>query len=51
VAQAYAEAIARARLVVENEGSPIAWQGGAVSRLIAELGARSAAQGRRTPHT
>jgi pimeloyl-ACP methyl ester carboxylesterase len=51
VAQAYAEAIARARLVVENEGSPIAWQGGAVSRLIAELGARSAAQGRHTPHT
>ena len=39
LAHAYAQAIPRARLVVEDEGrSPIAWQGGQLSRLLAELG-------------
>jgi 3-oxoadipate enol-lactonase len=38
----YAQAIPRARLAVEDEGSPIAWQGGALSRIILEL-ARGAA--------
>jgi pimeloyl-ACP methyl ester carboxylesterase len=38
VAQRYAELLARARFVVEEEGqSPLAWQGGRVSRLIAEV--------------
>ncbi len=41
VAERYAEAIAAARLVVEDAGpparSPIAWQGGQLSRVIAEL--------------
>jgi pimeloyl-ACP methyl ester carboxylesterase len=38
LAQRYAAALPRARLLVEDEGrSPIAWQGGALSRLIAEL--------------
>jgi pimeloyl-ACP methyl ester carboxylesterase len=49
VAQSYAEAITGARLVVEREGSPLAWQGGAVSRLIAELGAQAAAGAERPP--
>jgi pimeloyl-ACP methyl ester carboxylesterase len=38
----YAEAIPGATLAVEDEGSPIAWQGGALSRIILEL-ARGAA--------
>jgi pimeloyl-ACP methyl ester carboxylesterase len=39
---AYAEAIPGARLVVEEEGkSPIAWQGGQLSRVIAELAAEA----------
>jgi hypothetical protein len=43
VGEAYAEAIPGARLVVEEPGaSPIAWQGGRLSALIAE--AASAAQ-------
>ena len=34
--EAYAEAIPGARLVVEDEGkSPIAWQGGQLSKVIA----------------
>jgi 3-oxoadipate enol-lactonase len=38
LARQYAEAIPRARLVVEEEGrSPIAWQGGQLSRLLAEF--------------
>jgi pimeloyl-ACP methyl ester carboxylesterase len=38
LAQRYAAALPRARLQVEDEGrSPIAWQGGALSRLIVEL--------------
>lgn len=45
VARAYAEAIPGARLVVEEDGeparSPIAWQGGRVSALIAEVGAQA----------
>ena len=37
VGEAYAEAIPNARLVVEDEGSsPIAWQGGQLSKVIAE---------------
>jgi pimeloyl-ACP methyl ester carboxylesterase len=45
VAQRYAQAIAGATLVVEDAGqpprSPIAWQGGQLSRVIAELAARA----------
>ncbi|MCK9248728.1 MAG: alpha/beta hydrolase [Solirubrobacteraceae bacterium] len=38
VAERYAAAIPGARLVVEEEGrSPIAWQGGQLSRVVAEL--------------
>jgi len=38
--EAYAEAIPGARLVVEEPGrSPLAWQGGQLSRVIAELAA------------
>jgi pimeloyl-ACP methyl ester carboxylesterase len=38
LAQAYAGAIAGARLVVEDEGrSPIAWQGGQLSRLLLDF--------------
>ncbi|MFI4985285.1 MAG: alpha/beta fold hydrolase [Solirubrobacterales bacterium] len=33
----YAAAIPGARLVVEREGSPIAWQGGRLSRVLLEL--------------
>ena len=37
----YAQTIPHARLVVEDAGaSPIAWQGGALSRLLLELGTR-----------
>ena len=43
VAQRYAELLPRGRLEVEEEGrSPLAWQGGRVSRLIAELAAQAA---------
>ncbi len=38
VARAYAQAIPRARMVVEEPGrSPIAWQGGELSRVLLEL--------------
>ena len=38
----YAEAIAGARLISEDEGdSPLAWQGGQLSRVIAELAERA----------
>jgi pimeloyl-ACP methyl ester carboxylesterase len=38
IAERYAEAIPGARLVLEQEGaSPLAWQGGALSRLLIEL--------------
>jgi pimeloyl-ACP methyl ester carboxylesterase len=40
-AHAYAAAIPNAELVVEDEGrSPLAWQGGQLSRAVAELAAR-----------
>ncbi|HEU4703003.1 MAG TPA: alpha/beta hydrolase, partial [Conexibacter sp.] len=40
VGEAYAAAIPGARLVVEEPGrSPLAWQGGQLSRVIAELAA------------
>ena len=40
VGEAYAEAIPGAKLVVEEAGrSPIAWQGGQLSRVIADLAA------------
>ena len=40
VGEAYADLIPGARLVVEEEGrSPIAWQGGQLSKVIAELAA------------
>jgi pimeloyl-ACP methyl ester carboxylesterase len=42
LARAYADALAPARLIVEDEGSPIAWQGGRVSRVIAEVAAQAA---------
>jgi pimeloyl-ACP methyl ester carboxylesterase len=48
VAEHYAETIPGAELVVEDAGvegqpipSPIAWQGGQLSRVIAELAART----------
>lgn len=42
VGEAYAAAIPGARLAVEQPGrSPLAWQGGQLSRLIAELAARA----------
>jgi hypothetical protein len=37
VGERYAAAIPGARLVVEKEGSPIAWQGGQLSRVLLEL--------------
>jgi pimeloyl-ACP methyl ester carboxylesterase len=37
VGERYARAIPAARLVVEESGSPIAWRGGALSRIILEL--------------
>jgi len=44
VGEAYAELIAGASLVVEEEGeSPLAWQGGQLSRVIAELAGRASA--------
>lgn len=46
VAQRYAEALGDATLVVEDEGkSPIAWQGGQLSRVIADLVERTDAVG------
>jgi pimeloyl-ACP methyl ester carboxylesterase len=46
VAELYAKAITGAELTVEDAGpplrSPIAWQGGQLSRVIAELAARDA---------
>jgi pimeloyl-ACP methyl ester carboxylesterase len=43
VGEAYAAAIPGARLVTEPEGkSPLAWQGGQLSRVIAELAAETA---------
>jgi pimeloyl-ACP methyl ester carboxylesterase len=42
VGEAYAAALPGARLLVEPEGrSPLAWQGGQLSRAIAELAAES----------
>lgn len=42
VGEAYAEAIPGARLIVEEPGrSPLAWQGGQLSRVIAELAAET----------
>jgi 3-oxoadipate enol-lactonase len=42
VARSYARAIPGAELLVEEEGhSPLAWQGGQVSRIIAALAARA----------
>ena len=41
IAERYAELLPQGRLAVEDEGqSPLAWQGGRVSKLIAELAAR-----------
>ena len=48
VAELYAGAIPDARLAVEREGSPLAWQGGQLSRLLLELSERAPPQpGRR----
>jgi pimeloyl-ACP methyl ester carboxylesterase len=45
VAERYAEAIPDARLVSEDPGSsPLAWQGGRLSRVIADAAAQSQAQ-------
>jgi pimeloyl-ACP methyl ester carboxylesterase len=47
VAEAYAERMPRARLVSEKEGeSPLAWQGGRLSREIAAFGAEDAVRER-----
>jgi pimeloyl-ACP methyl ester carboxylesterase len=37
IAERYAAAIPGARLVVEKDGSPIAWQGGQLSRVLLDL--------------
>jgi pimeloyl-ACP methyl ester carboxylesterase len=43
LARAYADAIPGARFVTEDEGkSPVAWQGGQLSRLIADVAERAA---------
>jgi hypothetical protein len=42
VGEAYARVIPGARLVVEEPGrSPIAWQGGQLSKIVAEVAARA----------
>ncbi len=41
----YAQALPDATLVVEQGGSPIAWQGGQLSRVLAELAARARGEG------
>jgi pimeloyl-ACP methyl ester carboxylesterase len=41
IGERYAEAIPDATLLVETEGSPIAWQGGRISRVLVELAART----------
>jgi len=42
IAEAYAELLAQGRLVVEEPGqSPLAWQGGQLSKVIAELAAHA----------
>jgi len=42
LAERYAELLPRGRLAVEDEGrSPLAWQGGRVSKLIAEVAAQT----------
>lgn len=42
IAERYAQLLPRARLAVEQEGqSPLAWQGGRVSKLIAQLAAQA----------
>ena len=42
IAELYAELLPAGRLVVEDEGaSPLAWQGGRVSKLIAEMAERA----------
>jgi hypothetical protein len=47
VAQAYAATMPAAELLVEGpEESPLAWQGGRVSRAIAGVAARAAREGR-----
>jgi pimeloyl-ACP methyl ester carboxylesterase len=44
--QAYADAIPGARLVSEDEGqSPLAWQGGRLSKVIGDVAARAAVDG------
>jgi pimeloyl-ACP methyl ester carboxylesterase len=44
VAERYAEALPRATLLVEEPGeSPLAWQGGQLSKVIAGLAAQAAA--------
>jgi pimeloyl-ACP methyl ester carboxylesterase len=50
VAAAYAERLPQARLVGEGKGeSPLAWQGGKLSREIAAFAASAAVSGRLTP--
>jgi hypothetical protein len=47
VAEAYAERLPRSRLISEDEGeSPLAWQGGRLSREIAAFSAEPAVAGR-----
>ena len=47
VAETTAGALARARLVSEAPGeSPLAWQGGQLSKLIAEVASEAAREGR-----
>ena len=44
VAELYARVLPQAQLAVEREGSPIAWQGGRLSRLLLELAERATAE-------
>jgi pimeloyl-ACP methyl ester carboxylesterase len=47
VAEAYAESMPHAELLVEDPGeSPLAWQGGRISRAIADVAAQAAREGR-----
>jgi hypothetical protein len=41
LAERYARAITGAEFAIEREGSPLAWQGGGLSRVILELARRA----------
>jgi pimeloyl-ACP methyl ester carboxylesterase len=43
IARRYADALPAADLIVEDDGSPVAWQGGRVSQAIAQVAAEASA--------